>query len=1227
MTRPSYPHVRNIRRATVSALFVVAVAASSLPAQIAPSAPPAAKPAKSVSPVLETELRETPIEMSPFLVSADTDKGYLATSTLAGTRIKTDLRDVGSAISVITEAFLRDTGARNSEDLLVFTPSTEVGGTRGNFSAVNPDQSPNETPTLIRPNNNTRIRGLGTADNARDFFLTDIPWDSYNTGRVDLQRGPNSILFGLGNPSGIINAGLNQAIFKNGGNVETRFGSYGSYRGSLDYNQMLLKNELAVRIDALYDKTEYEQRPAYNQDKRIYGALRYDPKFLAKNGAHTTLLVNFEAGDIEANRPRSLPPIDRITPWWQTGTYTVPANPATGTSAVTFSNLNRSVYNDWQAYNYLASVPGSGATQATISVSGKQVANPAFQPGISEAFTSGVLMFFPDGSSSAQTSMVAQSNATTKFGIGSSGKIDGSVQGIPSNARFMQLTEPFKLAQYQGRPFYSNYRDYSLTDPSVFDFYHQLLDGPNKLATRNFHAFNAELAQTFLNNRLGFDFAANQQKYRDGQDAIYSDRNQSIGIDINATLPDGSPNPNVGRPMLVGRSNNASSGMDTQRQSFRATIFGELRAEDLLHKSWLTSLLGRHVFTGLYSTDQQDKENLAWSRFMVDPGWGTQTGLGTSQSPRVVEVVQYIGPDLRNTTTSSGLNLGAPTAVLVPTTTPIRYFDSNWAMPTSSTAVGYVNPAAPWVDPFSGTTRTQSENPANYVGWTTYNAQVLNSATGDLARVMSSARRSRYQMQTKGFSWQGFLWNGMIVPTYGYREDRNKIYNASAPITAEGFADVGNPAYGYPSTPNGVVTTKIRTWSFVLHSPQFIRNWLPQGTDVSLTYNQSKNFNPGDVGRVDMLGRPLSPSEGKTKDYGLVISTFHDRLVFKVTQYETAVANSSFSFTGSSWIGNDESRAWVAYKRFQAGLSGNPLYAGANYNIGQSINGTFVQTASDLAKQTAAVAAYATAMPTDFFSAWQMPNTGAAGDDKWQNTHWDMSAPYGQAPAGFTATRDTVSKGTEFEVIVNPARNWTISANAAKTKAVTTNNAGDMVDWIEARNQVWNGPAGDLMYPDGQPSAQTIRDLWKNNVYNPYLFQKYTNGMSVQELRPWRFNLVTNYSFEAGQLKGWSLGGAYRWEDKVAIGYPYTRLTIGGVDTDAPDVTHPIYGPTTTTVNLWAGYERKLTSKIKWRVQFNVANVFGKNSLVPISVQPDGSICSYRIIEKPTWTLTNRFSF
>src|SRR5580698_3709471 len=134
-----------------------------------------------------TPAAEEPTVLSPFVVDASEDTGnYKANSTLAGTRVRTNLADVASALSVVTEQFLQDTGATNAQDLLVYTPSTEVAGLRGNFSGTAGSAVSQENTVSAT----TRVRGLDSADNTRDYFLTDIPWDSFDIGRVDLQRGP-----------------------------------------------------------------------------------------------------------------------------------------------------------------------------------------------------------------------------------------------------------------------------------------------------------------------------------------------------------------------------------------------------------------------------------------------------------------------------------------------------------------------------------------------------------------------------------------------------------------------------------------------------------------------------------------------------------------------------------------------------------------------------------------------------------------------------------------------------------------------------------------------------------------------------------------------------------------------------------------------------------------------------------------------------------------------------
>jgi hypothetical protein len=54
---------------------------------------------------------EEVVSLNPFEVTTEPDAGYSATSTLAGTRVRGELKDVGSAVSVVTAQFLRDTTA------------------------------------------------------------------------------------------------------------------------------------------------------------------------------------------------------------------------------------------------------------------------------------------------------------------------------------------------------------------------------------------------------------------------------------------------------------------------------------------------------------------------------------------------------------------------------------------------------------------------------------------------------------------------------------------------------------------------------------------------------------------------------------------------------------------------------------------------------------------------------------------------------------------------------------------------------------------------------------------------------------------------------------------------------------------------------------------------------------------------------------------------------------
>jgi secreted protein with Ig-like and vWFA domain/Na+-transporting methylmalonyl-CoA/oxaloacetate decarboxylase gamma subunit len=115
------------------------------------------------------------VKMAPVIVTAEEDDGsYRASDTLAGSRVRTDLKDVSSAITVVTQQFLEDAGARNNQDLLAYTPNTDVGGLHGNFAAA--------------ANAPARVSGEDWAQKTGDF------------GQAGIGPGSGSTAGGEGNP-------------------------------------------------------------------------------------------------------------------------------------------------------------------------------------------------------------------------------------------------------------------------------------------------------------------------------------------------------------------------------------------------------------------------------------------------------------------------------------------------------------------------------------------------------------------------------------------------------------------------------------------------------------------------------------------------------------------------------------------------------------------------------------------------------------------------------------------------------------------------------------------------------------------------------------------------------------------------------------------------------------------------------------------------------------------
>jgi outer membrane receptor protein involved in Fe transport len=271
---------------------------------VAPKAPDSTKPGEE----------EAAIVLSPFVVDATKDNGYLASSTLAGSRINTDLKDVSQSITIVTKAFMTDIGAVGVNDILSYTAGTESSR---DYTETHTEFG---KPTDSVANNSTsgvRIRGLAKPDITRDYFYSIGTWagfDSYNLDEVTIVRGPNSVLAGIGSPAGIVNYSPQQALTNKSSNEASfRFGSWGDKRATLNSNIMVIKNRLAFRVAAVHSDKGFEQKPAWNKDTRYYLAMTYKP------WSKTTIQASYEHMKVDAHNPNTLTPEDDVSIWKAVG--------------------------------------------------------------------------------------------------------------------------------------------------------------------------------------------------------------------------------------------------------------------------------------------------------------------------------------------------------------------------------------------------------------------------------------------------------------------------------------------------------------------------------------------------------------------------------------------------------------------------------------------------------------------------------------------------------------------------------------------------------------------------------------------------------------------------------------------------------------------------------------------------------------------------------------------
>ena len=104
-------------------------------------------------------------------------------------------------------------------------------------------------------------RGLAGPTFTRGFFASDVPSDGYNLGSVTVNRGPNAMLFGVAQPSGVVDANVNHAdTRRNQNKIEVRYGDNDSLRESINFNRVLVP---AMFVALARPRSAEESRPPH----------------------------------------------------------------------------------------------------------------------------------------------------------------------------------------------------------------------------------------------------------------------------------------------------------------------------------------------------------------------------------------------------------------------------------------------------------------------------------------------------------------------------------------------------------------------------------------------------------------------------------------------------------------------------------------------------------------------------------------------------------------------------------------------------------------------------------------------------------------------------------------------------------------------------------------------------------------------------------------------------
>lgn len=204
-----------------------------------------------------SDATEDTIMLSQFTVSTVADKGYRPGNSVSATRIDTPIKDLPFSISAFTEQFINDIGALELLDVVNFAPGVTSGAKE-----------------FTQGNNRFSIRGFdGDVTPQRNGFVGNRYVDAGNIQRVEVVKGPASLLYGQITPGGTVNYITKRPTTKSFIKIKQQVGTDDFLRTDLDVNQSMAGGRVNARFVGAYENGLAWAEPSGGDSSLLAGAL------------------------------------------------------------------------------------------------------------------------------------------------------------------------------------------------------------------------------------------------------------------------------------------------------------------------------------------------------------------------------------------------------------------------------------------------------------------------------------------------------------------------------------------------------------------------------------------------------------------------------------------------------------------------------------------------------------------------------------------------------------------------------------------------------------------------------------------------------------------------------------------------------------------------------------------------------------------------------------------